>query len=811
MLKSRLAGRGGLLALVATLVIVALVFLIASERGPRRAVRVERYEPSAAGRVDVSRQGFDGAGARAHTGTTSVSRSPSGERSVTGRCKLEDGTPVVDVVVDVFSADRMAPPLGREAWRVTVGRDGEWVVRLAPSATVDFRIGLRGSETARTVVDVTVPLGSTLHLGDVVLARGLRIYGRVETTAGVAVPGATVHWAHARPQSREYMRDRSQEGAVVTDEEGEFACPPLGYGRALLTVTHAEYGSHLRGEEVTLHPGVAESGRRVVIRIARPEPLALVVLDREGRPVPDVEAFLPHWPRMWSYSRLSVRPRSDAGAWDLLVPDRAGGGLLEVRAQGYRSALVGGVALGAGPIEVHLTRGQGLAVTICEGLDRATLVYALLVKRGRLLSLSALREARVSDDRVLIDLAPEDVVGRRVVLLDRSQASYGLTRAISLPDLDAGAEPVPSLCEALPTLSVRCVDAASRQPVAGARVDVMRKVASGKAPTMELGHVPTQTGVVDPWKPLWSVSAGSDGHAGVRVIPPVPLTLRVSADGWSEEFVDVPGDLGGLVVPLGRESRIEVTKTGDERGRTPVVLFDRSRWRWIEPVSRSADQVVFTGLAPGIYVAGDRALLPATLDMQRDELPLLGLESLAVVELRAGERRSVSLRCDGAGWVYGQIDLPFRDAGPLTVDVVPAPLARRSVEVLPAAVDDGAEFQVGPLAPGEYVIRLFRPPTQGPVSSSPVRIDPRVMHGVRIHASWSRLVLRAAGRPPAGATIGITTDEGKTAYYGSFTGDGQVVHLAPGTYHMKVRSGTDMLVSHTLEVSLGTTEITITD
>jgi protocatechuate 3,4-dioxygenase beta subunit len=185
--------------------------------------------------------------------------------SVVGRLIDADGHPVRGTI----SVEQIEGgfPLPRDAPRAVGGPDGRFRLRDLPPGT--HRAGI----SARGYADKSIPVqareGAETDVGDVTLATGSVVRGRLRDAKGSPVPGARIH-ADPAGHHGAFAMD-------VTDIDGAFLLAGLGEGRYRLSATVG--AAHRGGLEV-------EAGGEPVEWILAPAG-AIVgeVVDASGRPV----------------------------------------------------------------------------------------------------------------------------------------------------------------------------------------------------------------------------------------------------------------------------------------------------------------------------------------------------------------------------------------------------------------------------------------------------------------------------------------------------------------------------------------------
>lgn len=270
--------------------------------------------------------------------------------AIAGRLVDEEVRPVAGLVLVAEANGSPTPPSLREVLRAQAGPDGRILLEGLPPGPLSIQAGAPALVVRR--LDLDVPRGTPLDLGDVVLEAGLAIRGRVRDAAGSAIGDARVF--SASPTG-----ERAAE--TWTEPDGRFVVGGLQHGAHRVTVRAPGFAvaqktveAGAEGVEVVLTRGGTVTGR---------------VVDESGRAVEsfDVWADAPDEPGA-GYERVE----SAEGRFTLTEAPE-GEYVLRVDAPGRATAVVSGVKVRAGADtdigRIRLTRGGVVRgrVTDAEG------------------------------------------------------------------------------------------------------------------------------------------------------------------------------------------------------------------------------------------------------------------------------------------------------------------------------------------------------------------------------------------------------------------------------------------------------------
>jgi hypothetical protein len=218
--------------------------------------------------------------------------------SIAGRVVDEDGgAPPVFSVRAVQDRSARKPPFRRD------GTNGSFEIdRLAPG-TYSVLIRVPGNSMAR-VDGIKVRAGATTDAGEIVLARGLRLEGRVvRDDNGAACPGAVIRID--RGSGPASWSGQTSDAMTVSDVRGRFSLDALEAGRYVLTVDHPEFAPLQRS--VDLEAETATTDRE--LRLGNGGEIRGTVVDAEGLPLAGVDIFM--FRGMRGYDRRVVATDED--------------------------------------------------------------------------------------------------------------------------------------------------------------------------------------------------------------------------------------------------------------------------------------------------------------------------------------------------------------------------------------------------------------------------------------------------------------------------------------------------------------------
>lgn len=204
----------------------------------------------------------------------------SGEKgTVVGRVTDLDGQPVSGAEIWTEARDREAA-----STRTRSGSDGRF--RLRPvdderAAIVWVEAQERG--LAREHFDeVRVFAGRETDVGDLPLAPGARLVGRVVDVKGQPIAGATASIVSRRHVMGHTITQNGPDWTLQGDDQGRFKTPALPVG--LVEFIVRAHGKALRHSSQLVEPGRSEIDLGD-LRLDDERPITGVVVDQDGRPV----------------------------------------------------------------------------------------------------------------------------------------------------------------------------------------------------------------------------------------------------------------------------------------------------------------------------------------------------------------------------------------------------------------------------------------------------------------------------------------------------------------------------------------------
>ncbi|HEX6881778.1 MAG TPA: sigma-70 family RNA polymerase sigma factor [Planctomycetota bacterium] len=600
----------------------------------------------------------------------------------------------------------------------------ERLAALDPERSVRVELGAPGWRT--TSLNRFLPEGNpVLELGDVALAPGGAVHGRVVDEHGLGVEGALVvygvpfeddSFADSAPYRGPPDLDPQPWGGhapalrTTSGPGGEFhlAGVPAGHGRAWARTTRSLWAF---SAPIGVRQGAEVGGIELVARELPEAVLSGRVLDPEGRPLGGLElTFSESGGDSGWYDA-----RTDAGGEFHFVPQ--GWAAVDIRARApsweWDDELVQGVEPGTHGLVIEFQSSAWLQVVVVDGSGHP-------VRDGRVFA--APRPGLLENPRLRAE-SPLDAHGHaRIRRLDgplrlRVEAPGYRSRVIGPLDPARAPEPVRVTLEAAPALPGRVLRADGR-PAAGARVSLHRGVEGG---TRAQG---TPTGA--PMRHLTHQGWGGDGEAFVYTLRVDPV-VQVTADGEGRFRLPLPGMDGE------EEGREEEALDGLGYVETAAVTL-----REAKPDSSWHLHAVLAGEAT--ITSGPHVFAP-------DEQPEL--------ELRLPRGGAIAGRLvleDGvspAGWTMWASDGLAEEAS--------------------AAVAADGTFELASLHPGGWQVRAFEPGKRHYLGGGRMATEREPVPDVEVvagrtvayeHRSGRRASARLAGRltldgAPAGAGLVI--------------------------------------------------------
>lgn len=317
----------------------------------------------------------------------------------------------------------------------------------------------------------------------------------------------------------------------------------------------------------------------------------------------------------------------------------------------------------------------------------------------------------------------------------------------------------------------------------------------GRLPEVALGVAQTVVGqVIDgrgepiagallaamPWPNLeepepWRTRSDAAGVFVFDTVPPGPLSMRVTADGFAASVVETIAPADEVLVVLGALIDLRGHVVGDPEvlARTRVRLEGSAIWPAIEvEVEPETGAFVFESIPDGIYAleavapsedpagASDSGAAPAQAELA--SYPLENVSPDLAVTLALGPAVRANVRVvdpDGTPVAGARITLSNASVGLL---------ARI------AATDDAGVVAMGPVVPGPYVLRAeadgflpaeplavtLRTPTseESGESGEPGELSPVYTLVLLQPGGVTGVVVDELGRPVSGASVGVEAE-----------------------------------------------------
>jgi hypothetical protein len=302
-----------------------------------------------------------------------------------GRLGTAGGEPVPDAAVLLRSHASPKPGMEDEALASgapadhRTGSDGRFEIAGIPPGLLAVELEHEGWQIVRPAL-VEIVAGETADLGDLVLAEGARLEGRVLDPEGAPLPGATV------ALSTQSFFTQSSAARTRSDESGSFVLQGLAPG--VQQTLEARAKGFAAG---TLRVNVPPEDP-VTFRLEREGSLSLEVLGPDGAPLPRGEAQIFEGRR-----RLGLEAVRDG---DARLPDAAAGHVL-VQAPGC-AAWAGAArkkGVPAGSLAVRLVRESVVRGVVRDEAGRALPgLVVRLVPKAEAFKHVAFEPADISDE-----------------------------------------------------------------------------------------------------------------------------------------------------------------------------------------------------------------------------------------------------------------------------------------------------------------------------------------------------------------------------------------------------------------------------
>jgi protocatechuate 3,4-dioxygenase beta subunit len=682
---------------------------------------------------------------------------------VAGRVVDAQGTPLAGVEL------LLAP--SREYFQ-----DGEMREPLQAStdAAGHFRFGglsaglfvLRGARRGfapATVRGIEIPTSQepprTVDLGDVLLAPGVSLEGRVTDPRGAPVAGAEV--VHMQVEDMLAWRMAPRE-PILTGADGRFRIEDLAPG------SRSELYVHRAGYQTAQLPGV-EVPRQEPLRIELTPARILTgrVVGPAREPVPQATIRQMESSEIW----MGGSSMGSAGMTGTTSSDDQGRFLLEqigaasfdltVAAAGYRPRRLTGIQVpeDGAPLEIALDKGESLDGQVVDGRGEPVAgvsVDAYLAK---------------TDGVIEPDHAVTDADGRYrlegLTLGSNQVQAQGRTglRAHALVEVKPGPNRLDLVLASKAEVSGRVLDETGA-PVAGATVHLWPLTNGG----------------------FFTASTTADGSFRLRDVEDGGYRLLASGPGYAEaslpDQVHVAGEpLGGFELKLQRGAVL----TGKLRGFAPeelrrlqiMAMGSSGRSFPLEGTVTGAEYRV-SGLSPWTWYVTARV---------QDGPSVSGM-----VTLEPGmERATLDLEAPTGFVLSGRA---LVDGAPLAgaqVHAVPSAPPKESYAPSMTSTDWEGKFRLTGLAPGSYRLFLSGPGGVGHTQTVEISGDQSVAIDIATGAARGQ-VLTAAGEPVADAIVALESEAEDLGIRSSAAGarsDPQgrfeLPRLAAGTYKVTVQ------------------------
>ncbi|MEM7199179.1 MAG: carboxypeptidase-like regulatory domain-containing protein [Planctomycetota bacterium] len=463
----------------------------------------------------------------------------SGSGQLVGRVMDPEGRPVVGAVVRCtvrrsFTPDQLATLEGAEdlakAWRdlrdqdqsteVAIGMDGAFALPV-PAAAGDLRLEAAAHGYVSLSQRAPRPADDDVAVGDLILTRGAVLSGRVVDRGGQPIAGARVRRTEARAgavfgELSLLAGLASGRGGTITEDDGRFALTSVPPGPFTLQAAHRDYptarlegrsaaaGEKLEDLLIVMERGASISGR--VSGVPKGTGALRVLARRKKNEAEKASAGV--FMRVVGGDLLMSEHSTDVaddGSFELaglradqsyeVWASQTGRGLLQINPCTERIELPAGTS-GA---ELRFEEGVTVTATVVDATSDQPLtelrVRPSLSGGGSLLEQLG---TRIGGDKTqsypggrvtVANLRPKR---RQTLTLRVTALGYGdfERKDIDLPTrgrIDLGVLRL----EPAPVVRVRVIDAASRQPVAAARV-TLRAVASSESHEHEGGSMSIQ-------------------------------------------------------------------------------------------------------------------------------------------------------------------------------------------------------------------------------------------------------------------------------------------------------------------------------
>ncbi|HZN38554.1 MAG TPA: sigma factor-like helix-turn-helix DNA-binding protein [Planctomycetota bacterium] len=245
--------------------------------------------------------------------------------------------------------------------RAETGADGAFVFRLASLSPLMFGLALDGRGLARWRCSWNELAAGTTDLGDVVLAPGTVLRGRVVDADGAPVPDVGVHLERTPWESRD--RGYEQQCSTSTRKDGSFRMYPLLAGDYKLGIDDQV----IERPAVVALTGEPEQFVDVALkRLDDADAIRGIVVDDEGAPVRHVTVS----PWVSGSGRIVVT--DSEGRFRVMRREGMPARLrLSVNEAGYEWVQTEEIAWGRSDVRIVVAKGKGFAVLVVRASDGA--------------------------------------------------------------------------------------------------------------------------------------------------------------------------------------------------------------------------------------------------------------------------------------------------------------------------------------------------------------------------------------------------------------------------------------------------------
>ena len=464
---------------------------------------------------------------------------------VVGRCVDEDLVPVAGA--------RIALPPHVNTAGITSARDGTFSIPLRLDVSPSGTLQVAADGFATRFVDLALPARGTMPIGDVVLAPGGSVRGRVYGPDGAPFPGAAV--TVTTPDLWENLESARAHGprggnllGVVGGDDGRFEI-------AGVPVSSVRVWAGARGMRYAISPPVEvrahESTDEVELRLERAllaDRIHVLVLGPDGEPVPDAQLDLVERAGGgYTSNRVSA---DDDGRYELAAKP---GRTYEIRASDpkgrWSSVLASDVGMEDEAVVLRFLEPHWMTVRV-HGLASDSEGF-------KALAFTPDGEERLECAN---DLLQSDAVRLRIpgepFVVRADARGFRMAEAGPFTPADAPSE---LTLELVPEPGVHGRVLAGGEPLAGARVALLEA-----PPNARIDHQGYLSFVLP--EPVDEATTDAEGHFTLKLRKPGTFVVRASAEGHAPSDTP-PEELDPLV---GRKVELALGRGGSLEGRVLV-------------------------------------------------------------------------------------------------------------------------------------------------------------------------------------------------------------------------------------------------